>query len=82
MTGFFKLVDGQGVHLTDVVQHFHGNDLIPDWIDFLQNTIDSNWNLRSTIEKISIACFEVYGPKHRDVVIDKIKLWIIKKYGE
>ena len=74
--GFFKLVDGQGIHLTNVLDHFNNNDMIPDWIDFFQSTIKSNWNPKSTIEKISQSCFEVYGPEHRDVVIRNLKYWI------
>ena len=73
------MVDGQGVHLTTVLDHFQGKDLIPDWIGFLQSTIDSNWNINSTLEKISVSCFEVYGPEHRDIVINKLKMWIANK---
>ncbi len=72
-------MDGQGIHLTTVLDHFHNNDLVPDWLDFFQNTIDSNWKVESTLEKISQSCFEVYGPEHRDVVINKLKNWIAKE---
>ena len=76
ISGFFKFVVGQGIHLTTILDHFHNIGLIPDWIDFLQETIESNWNLESTLEKISQSCFEVYGPKHRDIVINSLKIWI------
>ncbi len=76
--GFFNLVDGQGIHLTMVLDHFHNNNLIPDWIDFIQETIKSNWNLKSTLEKINQSCFEVYGSEHRDIVMKNIELWITK----
>lgn len=75
------LVDGQGVHLTDVLYAFKEKDLIPDWIDFIKRTIETNWKLEGTIEKISQSCFEVYGPEYRDQVLIRIKTWVIHEYG-
>lgn len=76
VSGFFTMVDEKGVPLTIVLDYLNENELIPDWIDFLQETIKSNWNIKSTQEKISQSCFEVYGSEHRDVVMKNIELWI------
>ena len=73
-------MDGQGVHLTDVLDHFKNEGLIPDWIGFLQDTVDRNWKVDSTLEKISQSCFEVYGPEHRDIVINNLKIWITNNW--
>ena len=80
ISGFFKLVDGQGIHLTMILDHFQNEGLVPDWLSFLQDTVDSRWNVNSTLEKISVSCFEVYGPEHRDIVMNMIKTWIAKNW--
>lgn len=76
VAGFFTMIDEKGVPLTVVLDYFNENDLIPNWIDFLQETVKSNWNASSTLEKINEACFEIYGANHRDIVIKNLKLWI------
>ncbi len=63
-----------------VLDHFKTKGLIPNWIDFVEDTIKHNWNLKSTMVKIDQACFEVYGPEHRDVVMSKLKKWIAYTY--
>ena len=59
-----------------MLDYLHSKRLIPDWIDFLQNTIERNWKIESTLERISHSCFEVYGPEHRDSVMEILKKWI------
>jgi len=60
--------------------YLNDKNLLPDWIDFLESSVHRKWNLKSTIVKIDQACFEVYGPEHRDNVIIRIKQWVIKQW--
>ena len=70
--GFFKLVDGQGIHLADILFYFNKNDLIPDWLGFIQDTKSHNWKFSSVLERIQHACLDIYGKTHTDIVMKKI----------
>ena len=63
-----------------LLDHFHQRDLIPNWIDFVEDTVNHGWNLKSTLIKIDQSCFEVYGPEHRDIVMSKLQFWIASRW--
>lgn len=74
VSGFFKLVDGQGIPLDILLYYFKDNDLVPDWLGFFMESIETGWNPESTLSKIEVACHDVYGKLHSEEVIDGLEL--------
>jgi hypothetical protein len=64
-----------------VLSFFKEHNLIPDWIDFIEQSIKYSWRLDSTLERISSSCFEVYGKQERDEIIQRLKYWIAKQFS-
>lgn len=73
VAGFFTLVDGQGLPLDIVLHYFNDHGMIPCWLTFFMESLDRGWNPRSTLSKIESACADVYGHKHAEVVVGRLK---------
>jgi hypothetical protein len=73
--GVFKLIDGQGVPISLVLEHFKQNNLVIDWQDLLQDVQTHGWNLGSFFTKMQEALREVYGPREGDVILERLK-WL------
>jgi hypothetical protein len=76
----FELVDGKGVHLADILYHFKESDLLVDWIEFLEKSIDHNWNIDNTLSKIKESLEDSYGKQYTEEVMIRLKYYIMRSY--
>jgi hypothetical protein len=47
ITGWFPLVNSEGIPLEALLFAFKQEGLVPDWIGFIQEACDKDWNLES-----------------------------------
>lgn len=79
MAGVFNLIDGQGVPLVIVMQHYKERGIVIDWDHFLTETINKKWNWSTTLSKIEEAAVDVYGREYKDELIKLCKMWFMWK---
>ena len=79
MAGVFNLVDGQGVPLAIVMQHYKEHGIVIDWDHFLTESINKKWNWSTTLSKIEEAAVDVHGREYKDELIRLCKMWFMWK---
>lgn len=73
ISGFFMLVDGQGLPLDIVLRAFEERGYVPCWLTFFMEAIERGWNPQSTLTKIQMACEDVYSVDHAEKVVKKLR---------
>jgi len=69
VSGWFPLVNSEGIPLDVLLGQFQRRGLVPDWIDFVESCLRCDWNVGSLRTKIETAVGDVYGPEHRGEVM-------------
>ena len=54
--------------------------MIIDWIDFYENGLISNWNIKTILLKIEMALLDTKGKEYSDEVIKRLKYYIGEKH--
>jgi hypothetical protein len=78
VTGWFPLVNSEGIPLEVLLLSFRDNELVPSWTSFIDEAIDKDWNLDTLRTKIEFATADVYGKEHSDEVIKRFDLYVKK----
>ena len=73
------MVNSEGVPLEVVLSQFRDNDIVPDWPDFIEDSIKCGWNIGSLRTKIGTSTGDVYGPDHRDEVLKRFDIYMNKR---
>lgn len=76
ITGWFPLVNSEGLPLEVVLLTFEHEGLVPDWGSFIKEALDKGWNPESLRSKIESSCGDVYGPVHTNEVLKRFDLFI------
>jgi len=53
--------------------------MVVDWIDFYERSLDCNWRIKTTINKVEMSLLDVKGKEHTDDVILRLKYYIGQK---
>jgi hypothetical protein len=69
LTGWFPLVNSEGIPLEVVLMTFEREGIVPDWISFIKEALDKGWNPGSLRSKIESAVSDVHGPEHTKQVL-------------
>lgn len=75
----FRVVVTYGVPLDTTVQFLYDNNLLIDWIEFLESSIKEGWNLKSTLVKIETSLIDIRGKEYTDDVVLRLKYYISKR---
>jgi len=69
----FKLSDTHGVPLETILDVFESRGLVIDWIEYYNDCVKSGWTDKTIIKKIEYPLQDVYGHKHSDEVMQRLK---------
>jgi hypothetical protein len=73
----FQMVDTHGIDLTLVVERYHDNDWVPDWIDYYESCIKQGMKSERILLRLGMVVQEVYGTSWYEAW--KIKMdWYVK----
>lgn len=70
---FFEAVDTHGIPLDVVLVFLQSRGYVPSWLTFASTAIRAGWNYDSMLTKIRVACEDVYGREHAQVVEQKLR---------
>lgn len=74
VSGFFALVDGQGIPLDIVLRFFHEQSFTPCWLTFFMESPEKGWNPQPTLTKIQVACEDAYEDIfYAKMIVGKLK---------
>jgi hypothetical protein len=79
--GIGKFIDCIGLPLQFVIDELNKNNCLVDWIDFIEYSIDKNWNILQTMSKIEESLIDS-DKTYKETVIYKLKLYLINKYSD
>lgn len=65
-----------GLPLEILLYELDKHNMIVDWVEFFESSKKHGWKEKTTLQRISVGVFEVYGPKYRDIVINRLKKYI------
>lgn len=71
----------EGIPLEIVVGHINKLGFVPDWPDFIDEALRSGWKEGPLRTRIGTCCGDVYGPKHRDKVLELFDLHITRVHS-
>ena len=70
------MVNSIGLPLEVVLSDFKQRGLVPDWPDFIEESLKCGWNPRTLRSRIESSVGDVYGPKHRHEVMKRFDLYM------
>ena len=76
MQGVGKFMDSIGLPLVFILDKFREENCTVDWVDFIDYTIEKQWNITQTLSKIEEALID--NREEQKEVIKRIKLYLIK----
>jgi len=62
-----------GLPLDILLEELHEHDMVVDWVEFYESSKKHGWNDKTILNRISV---EIHGSKYRDIVIDRLKVYI------
>lgn len=75
----FNLISSQGLPLDICLMHFKKNNLIVDWVGFVDKALSSGWNYKTILKKIRYSLLDVYNKTYTDKVILRLKNYLLMK---
>ena len=75
----FKLFESRGIPLDVIVGYLDSQNMVVDWIDFYERSLDCNWKIKSTVSKIERVLLDIKGKEYSDEVILRLKYYIGEK---
>ena len=76
MQGVGKFMDSIGLPLVFILDKLREENCTVDWVDFIDYTIEKQWNITQTLSKIEEALID--NREEQKEVIKRIKLYLIK----
>lgn len=74
VAGIFPVVNSEGLALDIILEICKEKNFVIDWIDFIQDSIQTGWNINNTISKIKAALEMIYDEKLTKEWFDDIKI--------
>lgn len=74
-------MDCIGLPLQFVIDVLNHHNCIVDWVDFIDYTIDKNWNVMQTFSKIEESLIDVFDREYSDQVLLRLRYYLTKKYS-
>jgi hypothetical protein len=71
--GFFPIVSSEGFPLEILLHQMQQRGDVPDWYGFWKESMESGWNPRSTVTRITTAVGDVFGPKVKEQVSEMLE---------
>jgi hypothetical protein len=79
VTGWFPLINSEGIPLEVLLLCFVQNGLVPSWTSFIDEAIDKEWNLETLRTRIETSTADVYGKQHSDEVLKRFDQYVKNK---
>ena len=79
MSGWFPLVNSEGIPLEVLLGEFRRQGFVPDWIDFIEECLKHDWNTGSLRTKIETSVGDVHGPEHREETLKRFDEYIRRR---
>ncbi len=75
----FRMYETKGVPLETIIQKFDELNYLIDWIDFYESSIQSGWNVKTTLKKIEYSLIDTKGKDYTTQVLTRLKFYITKR---
>ena len=72
----FRVHETHGIPLEMILTFMEEHDMIIDWIDFFDESLKCNWNVKTTVNKIEVSLFDSHGKEYSNEVIKRLKYYI------
>src|SRR5579872_5039168 len=70
----FKVIDGVGIHINDLLYALKEKEAVIDWYEFIDDCFEHNWNPDRLLTRLEDALVDVYGREETDNIMFGIKL--------
>lgn len=77
VSNVFRMLETQGVPLDLIVDTFHNANITIDWISFYNEAKRSGWGDKTILDRIKYSLFDVFGQEHSDIVVKRLKEYIV-----
>ena len=75
-----KILESRGIPLEMALEYIDSQNGVVDWVEFIDTSLVIGWKLKSTINRIHTACVDVYGKEYAEQVVDRLKIYVTRKY--
>ena len=72
----FRYVETYGVPLEFIIDIFDRENLVIDWIDFIEKSHRCGWTIKTTLSKIESSLIDTKGKEYTQEVLLRLKLHI------
>lgn len=74
-------METRGVQLDVLIEYLDQHNMVVDWIDFYEQGVEHNWNIKTIRSKIMTSLIDVKGKEYCDEVMFRLNHYLKKKYG-
>lgn len=71
-----KISESRGIPLDIILDTINKNGGTVDWIEFVDTSLEINWNITTTLNKIETACCDIFGKQNSEQIILSIKRYL------
>lgn len=71
----FSLIGSHGLPLEVVLNWANENNLIIDWVNYIEGALKDGAKIETVKARISSAVADVHGPKYRDEVMKRVEIF-------
>ena len=74
----FKFMETKGLPLDFMFMYLDKDEYVVDWLEFVQTSLEHNWNIRGTLTKLENSLIDVYGRcEYSETVIKRLNDYFI-----
>lgn len=77
VSGIGKFTDSIGYPLSFLIDDLKEKNMVVDWIDYIEYSIEKKWGLNSTLLKIEESLIDSYGREYSNTVLEKINTYLL-----
>lgn len=77
ISGIGKFSDCIGLPLIFIIDELKKRNSVVDWCDYIDYSIEKQWNLEQTLSKIEESLIE--NPFEKEMILERISLYLMKK---
>ncbi len=75
LDGCFKLFDTHGLPLDTILELCIEYNMIPNWIDFYDDALNSGWSEETLCNRLETALIDIHGIEYCNEIMDRLKIY-------
>lgn len=76
------MTESQGIPLQTLLQHFHDNNLVVDWIGYVDDAVQIGWSIDTILAKTEEAIQDVLGNEVAEQILYRMRIHVLSLWGE